>query len=63
MSDYILSEVADNGVATITINRPERRNAMGFEMLGSFIKTVAALGADSAVRVIILTGSRQPTWG
>ena len=59
MSEYILSEVADNGVATITINRPERRNAMGFEMLGSFIKTVADLGADSAVRVIILTGGTE----
>ena len=56
MSEFILSEIDDRGIATITINRPERRNAMGFEMLGSFIQTVAELGADKSVRVIILTG-------
>ena len=46
MSEYILSSVDDRGIATITINRPERKNAMGFEMLGSFIKTVADMGED-----------------
>ncbi len=59
MSEYILSSIDDRGVATITINRPERKNAMGFQMLGSFIKTVADLGADKSVRVIIVTGGTE----
>ena len=59
MSEYILSSVDDRGIATITINRPDRKNAMGFQMLGSFIQTVSDLGADPAVRVIILTGGTE----
>jgi len=59
MSEFILSSIDDRGIATITINRPERKNAMGFQMLGGFIETVAVLGADKSVRVIILTGGTE----
>jgi enoyl-CoA hydratase len=46
----------DDGVGTITIDRPEKRNAMTFAMLGEFIETVAEAGADDACRVVVLTG-------
>ena len=36
MSEWILYEVAD-GVCTITMNRPEKKNAMSFAMLSDFI--------------------------
>ena len=56
MTDFIKHTVDDKGIATIAIDRPERRNAMSFAMLADFIETVGALGDDKAVRVIVLTG-------
>ncbi|XOV87694.1 MAG: enoyl-CoA hydratase/isomerase family protein [Pseudomonadota bacterium] len=56
MEDWILYEVADD-IATVTINRPEKRNAMTYRMLGDFIETMARAGADDSARVVILTGT------
>lgn len=56
MSDWILYEVKD-GVGTITINRPGKKNAMGFAMLGDFISTFDQAGKDEAVRVVVLKGT------
>jgi len=55
MSEYILYDVVD-GVATITINRPEKKNAMGFAMLGDFIEAFRTAGDDAAARVVVLQG-------
>jgi enoyl-CoA hydratase len=44
-------------IATITIDRPEKRNAMTYAMLGEFIATVGRAGADDDARVVIVTGS------
>ena len=54
--EYIRYEVADH-VATITIDRPEKRNAMTYAMLGDFIETVRRAGADDDARVVIVTGA------
>ena len=56
MNDWILYNV-ENCIATVTINRPEKRNAMSYAMLGDFIQTMARAGVDDAVRVVILTGT------
>ena len=56
MKDWILYEV-ENSIATVTINRPEKRNAMSYAMLGDFIETMARAGADEAARVVIFAGS------
>lgn len=55
MSD-LLYELADH-VATITLNRPERLNAISFEMLDLLTKRLAEADEDNEVRVIILTGA------
>ncbi len=55
MEEWILYEVKD-GIATITLNRPEKRNAMTFQMLGDFIATMEKADADDSARVVILTG-------
>ncbi len=55
MSDHILYEVED-GIATITIDRPEKKNAMTYVMLSNFIEVVRRAGGDPAARVVILTG-------
>jgi enoyl-CoA hydratase/carnithine racemase len=54
---HIRYDVDGDGIATITIDRPEKRNAMTYAMLGAFIETVAKAGADEAVRVVIVTGA------
>jgi enoyl-CoA hydratase len=46
-----------DGVAVLTIDRPERRNALDLKVKGRIAAEVTALVADDAVRVIVLTGS------
>lgn len=46
-----------NGVAQITLNRPERRNAMNFALVDGLYRTLDALAADRSCRVIVLTGA------
>jgi enoyl-CoA hydratase/carnithine racemase len=53
---HIRYEVDGEGIATITIDRPEKRNAMTYAMLGAFIETVARAGADESAKVVIITG-------
>jgi len=55
VTDFILYDVAD-GIGQITLNRPEKRNAMSFAMLGDFIQTVKRAGEDPDARVVIITG-------
>jgi enoyl-CoA hydratase len=52
----ILYDVSD-GIATITINRPEKRNAMSFAVLNDFMQATQRAGEDGAARVVIVTGS------
>ena len=56
MSEFIRYEVADR-IATITIDRPEKRNAMTWDMLSAFDDAVARAGADDHAQVVIVTGS------
>ncbi|MBV9841058.1 MAG: enoyl-CoA hydratase/isomerase family protein [Sphingomonadaceae bacterium] len=46
-----------NGVATVTINRPERKNAITMAMRNNFQAAFQALQDDDEVRAIILTGA------
>lgn len=52
----VLYQVAD-GVATITLNRPERRNAVTPPMLHALRDRVVAAGQDNQVRAVLLTGA------
>jgi enoyl-CoA hydratase len=56
MSDLIGYE-RDGAVGIITINRPDKRNAMTYAMLGEFLERVAAAGADTTTRVVVITGT------
>lgn len=47
----------DGRVATITLNRPEKRNAISTPMIEELFAALNAAEADSAVRVVILTGA------
>lgn len=54
MSDSTLYSVA-GGVATITLNRPDNRNALSNELVNSLGDQLAEAVADDAVRLIVLT--------
>ncbi|MFC1896270.1 enoyl-CoA hydratase/isomerase family protein [Thermodesulfobacteriota bacterium] len=47
----------DNGIATITLNRPRARNAVSWEMHDLLDEALDDAAADDAVRVVILTGT------
>jgi enoyl-CoA hydratase/carnithine racemase len=52
-----LYEVRDEGVAWITLNRPERLNALTFEVYRELTDAFAALQDERAVRAVVITGA------
>ncbi|MBV8235679.1 MAG: enoyl-CoA hydratase/isomerase family protein [Acidimicrobiia bacterium] len=54
----LLYEVKDH-VARVTINRPERRNAMSWDVITGLRKAAADAKADDDVRVVVLTGAGE----
>jgi enoyl-CoA hydratase/carnithine racemase len=52
----LLYDVAD-GVATLTINRPQRRNALSWDVIEGLRTHVARARTDPDVRVLVLTGA------
>ena len=55
-TSLVLRQDAD-GVATLTLNRPQARNALSQAMLRALLEAFATLAADPAVRVVILAGA------
>ena len=56
MPDEVLYENAA-GVARVTINRPERRNAMSFGVMQGLRQAIARARENDEVRVVVLTGA------
>ena len=52
MSDLL--ETIEDGVAVLTLNRPERRNAMSPEMMNGLAEALPRLAADPAVGAIVV---------
>jgi enoyl-CoA hydratase/carnithine racemase len=52
-----LLDISQTGVATITLNRPERLNALTFEVYRELTDTFAALREANEVRVVVITGA------
>jgi enoyl-CoA hydratase/carnithine racemase len=57
-TDKILAEVVDN-VGRLTINNPERRNAISLDMWDAMREAVQAFGDDPAVRCVVLRGAGE----
>jgi enoyl-CoA hydratase/carnithine racemase len=53
--DYVLD--AEVGIATLTLNRPDRLNALTFEVYRELTETFVALDSEPGVRVIVITGT------
>ena len=56
MADVLLEDVRD-GVALLTLNRPESRNALNTELLRALPAAMARANDDDAVHVVVLTGT------
>jgi 2-(1,2-epoxy-1,2-dihydrophenyl)acetyl-CoA isomerase len=52
----LLAETKD-GVATLTLNRPDKLNAVNRELSGELVAALSGIAKDDAVRAILLTGS------
>jgi 2-(1,2-epoxy-1,2-dihydrophenyl)acetyl-CoA isomerase len=56
MTDPVLLEVSD-GVATITLNRPEAMNSLDVATKEALLDAVRAVAGDPAARCVVLTGT------
>jgi enoyl-CoA hydratase/carnithine racemase len=54
--DYLLVE-RDGPITTITMNKPEKRNALSLPMMGELIKAFTTVGEDSTTQVVILAAN------
>ncbi|MFM8864612.1 MAG: enoyl-CoA hydratase/isomerase family protein [Limnohabitans sp.] len=56
--DYTLIELQiEQGIATLTLNRPDKRNAFSDAMRSEFIQALEHVSADKAIRALVLTGA------
>ncbi|WP_372749285.1 enoyl-CoA hydratase/isomerase family protein [Litorivivens sp.] len=53
---YLRTNIDDKGVATVTLNRPEKHNCFDDTLILEIAEAVSALASNPAVRVLILAG-------
>lgn len=53
----VLNETDERGVARVTLNRPDVRNAMNEELIAELIRVLEAVNGDPDVRFMVLTGN------
>ena len=58
MTDRILIDV-DDGIASVTLNRPDKHNAVDTRTFEAFIETGQTLSRDRSVRAVVLTGAGE----
>ncbi|HEV3046090.1 MAG TPA: enoyl-CoA hydratase/isomerase family protein [Solirubrobacteraceae bacterium] len=61
-TEKVLYAVADTGVATITLNDPDTRNALSPELLGGLIEAFERARAEPAARCVVLASSHEKTF-
>lgn len=57
MNYSLIDLQVQSGVATLTLNRPDKRNAMSDDMRTEFIHALEHVTADKAIRALVLTGA------
>lgn len=55
--NHLITTETDQGIATVTLNRPEKRNAFNDGMRSLFIETMEQLAADTTIRAVVITGA------
>jgi enoyl-CoA hydratase/carnithine racemase len=59
---FVITEVDDAGVATLTLNDPDKRNAINVEMCAELVETMETLENDGAKAVIVTGAGRAFCW-
>ncbi len=56
---HILFEASEDGIAVLTVNRPQKLNALNREMLGEIDDVLARMESDEALKALIVTGAGE----
>jgi methylglutaconyl-CoA hydratase len=59
VTDLVLLDVDGDGIATVTLNRAEKRNALSLELIEQLNRTIERVAADERLRVVILAGAGE----
>lgn len=57
MAELVLKEIAEGEIVTLTLNRPEARNALSYELITALDEAVAEVDRDMNARALILAGA------
>lgn len=57
MNTSLIELQVERGIATLTLNRPDKRNAMSDAMRAEFIQALERVAADKSIRALVLTGA------
>jgi enoyl-CoA hydratase/carnithine racemase len=57
MTYKLIDLAVQSGIATLTFNRPDKRNAMSDDMRTEFTDALESVAADKAIRALVLTGA------
>lgn len=57
MSSPVILTATDGPVTTVTLNRPDKRNALNVDLLTGLIAAIAAAEADKTQRILVLRGA------
>ncbi len=57
MSEPVLLVEKRDGIATLTLNRPDQLNALSFELREALVREMDAIRTDDSIGVVILTGA------
>ena len=57
MATSLIELQVQGGIATLTLNRPDKRNAMNDAMRAEFVHALESVAADKGVRALVLTGA------
>lgn len=58
MTELVLTDTSDH-VAVVTLNRPDKRNALSRDLMEKLVATLRKLDGDESVRVIVLRGDER----
>jgi enoyl-CoA hydratase/carnithine racemase len=57
VADELVTYEVSDGVATVTLNDPEKRNRLSGDMLAQLVEAIRRAGEDEAARAVVLTGA------
>jgi len=57
MTEQLQVSTSSNGVRTLTLNRPEKKNALSIELRDTITAALQSAAADDTVKVVVLSGA------